>query len=128
MNIQPNANEKAGSPVEKLYDLCMIEMLCHGNKEQVNKMVRVFIDQVPKSVEEIKTAYSKRDYEVIKKVAHRIKPVLRYYAIIKVEKDMLLIEQWAKEETATKELELKIRNLDTVIIKVVEQLKKNFLY
>jgi HPt (histidine-containing phosphotransfer) domain-containing protein len=113
---------------EKLYDLCMIEQLCRGNQEKVKKMVTVFIEQIPQSVEEIKLAFNKRDFVKIKNVAHRIKPTLSYYAIVKIEKDIQLIERLAKEELATPELELRIKKLDTVINEIVDQMKKDFLY
>jgi HPt (histidine-containing phosphotransfer) domain-containing protein len=128
MQQQANTIVKTDIPDEKLYDLCMIEQLCRGNQEKVKKIVQVFIEQIPQSVEEIKSAYSKRDFLVIKNVAHRIKPTLSYYAIIQVEKDIQLIEKLAKEELATPELEVKIKKLDTVINQIVEQMKKDFLY
>lgn len=119
---------KVDTPTEKLYDLCMIEQLCRGNQEKVKIMVKVFIDQVPQSVEEIKLAFNKRDFVKIKNVAHRIKPTLSYYAIVKIEKDIQQIERLAKEELATPELELKIKKLDEVINEIVSQMKKDFLY
>lgn len=128
IHTQTNTKSETGISTEKLYDLGMIEMLCHGNKEQVKKMVMVFIDQVPKSIEDIKSAYTIKDFDIIKNIAHRIKPVLSYYAIIKVEKDILLIEKWAEEKTSSFEMELKIKKLDAIIEKIVEQLKKDFLH
>ena len=119
---------KVDTPTEKLYDLCMIEQLCRGNQEKVKIMVKVFIDQVPHSVEEIKLAFNKRDFVKIKNVAHRIKPTLSYYAIVKIEKDIQQIERLAKEELATPELELRIKKLDEVINEIVSQMKKDFLY
>lgn len=108
---------------EKLYDLCFIENFCRGNQEQVKKMVRVFIEQMPHSVDEIKSAYQKGDFDLIKKVAHRIKPVLSYYAIVKVDKVIRQIEFMAAEGTASYELSLKIEKLDEVILQIVEQMK-----
>lgn len=119
---------KADIFTEKLYDLCMIEQLCRGNQEKVKIMVKVFIDQIPQSVEEIKLAFNKRDFIKIKNVAHRIKPTLSYYAIVKIEKDIQLIERLAKEELANPELELRIKKLDVVINEIVGQMKKEFLY
>ena len=61
-------------------------------------------------------------------MAHRIKPTLSYYAIVKIEKDIQQIERLAKEELATPELELRIKKLDEVINEIVSQMKKDFLY
>ncbi|NOT92508.1 Hpt domain-containing protein [Ferruginibacter sp.] len=124
MQLQTNADLLT----EKLYDLSMIEQLCRGNQDQVKKMVKVFIDQIPKSVEEIKLAYTTRDLDIVKNVAHKIKPTLSYYAIVKIEKDLRQIEALAKEGFATTELELKINKLEEITTQVVEKMKQDFLY
>ena len=113
---------------EKLYDLSMIEQLCRGNQEQVKKMISVFINQVPLAVEEIKSAYHDKDFTIIKNVAHRIKPTLSYYAIIKIAKDIQQIEVLAEAGIATAELELKIKKLDDVTAEVIRLMKKDFLF
>jgi len=123
MQLQTNADLHT----EKLYDLCMIEQLCRGNQEKIKKMVEVFIVQAPKSVEEIKIAFLQGDFAVIKTVAHRIKPTLSYYAIIKIEKDIQQIERLAKEGSNSDELKLKIMKVDDVITRVVEKMKQDIL-
>ncbi|MBL0356119.1 MAG: hypothetical protein IPP72_04185 [Chitinophagaceae bacterium] len=127
MQTETNTAVKAGTGAEKLYDLCMIEKLCRGNQEQVKQMIQVFIDQTPQAVEEIRLAYKKNDFTVVKKTAHRIKPVLSYYAIVKIEKDIQLIEVMAEEGIATHELELKIKKVEDVVSRIVEQMKSTFL-
>jgi len=103
--IQTKTNKVLNAATEKLYDLGMISMLCRGNNVQLKKMVMVFIDQLPKSIEEIKIAYHNREFEIVKNTAHRIKPILGYYAIIKVEKDILQIERWAAKKVSSPEME-----------------------
>lgn len=122
------SHQEMNSQEEKLYDLCMIDRLCRGNQEKVRRMVEVFVAQTPQSVEEIKKAYVNGDYAVIKSVAHRIKPTLNYYAIVKIEKDVLMIEKLAKEGVATPELDLKIRKLDEVLNSVVKKMKQDILH
>mgnify|MGYP000962010832 CR=1 FL=1 len=81
---------------------------------------------MPQSVEEIKQAYAKRDFAVVRKTAHRIKPTLSYYAIIKIEKDIQQIERMAKEGSDNAELELKIIKLDIVVAEVVKKMKQEY--
>jgi HPt (histidine-containing phosphotransfer) domain-containing protein len=128
MPLQINTDAKADISAEKLYDTCLIDQLCRGNQDQVKKMVKIFIDQIPQSIEDIKSAYIRKDFVVLKNVAHRIKPMISYYAIVKIEKDIQKIEALAKEELATIELELRIMRLDEVANLVVEKMKQDFLY
>ena len=127
MQLQNNINLKAEELTEKLYDLSMIEQLCRGNQEQVKKMMTVFINQVPQAVEEIRMAYSNKDFATIKNTAHRIKPTLSYYAIVTIEKDVQQIEAMAKEGFSTIELEVKINKLAAVITQVAEKMKQDLL-
>jgi len=120
----PNEGIASG---EKLYDLCMIEKLCRGNQEQVKQMLHVFIDQVPKAVEEIRLAYRENDFDKVKKAAHRIKPVLSFYAVIKIEEEIRMIES-AASLLSQSEFEYTLAKVDTVITHIVAQMKNTFLY
>jgi HPt (histidine-containing phosphotransfer) domain-containing protein len=127
MNLSENTIQTdTANSAEKLYELSMIEQLCRGNQEQVIKMITVFIEQVPPSVEEIKMAYSNRDFTAIKKTAHKIKPTLTYYGIAVLEKDIRFIEALAETESIH-ELAVKIKKLDEVITTVAAQMKKDYL-
>ncbi len=121
-----NPGGLAALHTEKLYDMCMIERLCHQNTERIQKLVAVFIDQVPRAMEEIKLAYAAGDLATVRKTTHRIKPTLSYYAIVKIEKDVLQIEKMAKQGIASAELELKIARLDKVLSEVVQRMKQDF--
>jgi HPt (histidine-containing phosphotransfer) domain-containing protein len=112
------------TPVEKLYDLGMINQLCRGNSDLTKKMVQLFIKEIPFSVEEIKQAYKQKDFVTLHKTAHRIKPVLSMYSIVKVEKDIELLENMLNEEKVTPETELKIIRLDNVISLVTKQMNR----
>ena len=116
-------NVTAGTPQQKLFDLSIIENFCRGNQEQVKKMIKVFISQVPQSVEAIKTAYARHHFNTIKEEAHRIKPILSYYAVNAVEQDIKQIESLAAAELQGNELESKINKLDEVVTKIVDELK-----
>jgi HPt (histidine-containing phosphotransfer) domain-containing protein len=117
-----NTALKFEAPFEKLYDLGMIEKLCRGDISRTKKMVQLFINDMPASIEEIKQAYKKLDFITLKKTAHRIKPVLAMYSIAKIEKDIEMIESSGIEERVTPELESKINNLSSIIGEVTEQM------
>jgi HPt (histidine-containing phosphotransfer) domain-containing protein len=65
--------------------------MCRGNDEQILKMVRVFIDQISQSIEEIESAYFENDFLKIKSLAHKIKPLFTYFGTSKLEKEFILI-------------------------------------
>jgi HPt (histidine-containing phosphotransfer) domain-containing protein len=117
-----NTALKFEAPFEKLYDLGMIDKLCRGDISKTKKMLELFIHDIPASVEEIKQAYKRLDYITLKKTAHRIKPVFALYSIVKIEKDIAMIENSGIEERVTPELESKINHLSSIIGEVTQQM------
>tara|TARA_B110000116_G_C16463134_1_gene414657 strand:- start:160 stop:543 length:384 start_codon:yes stop_codon:yes gene_type:complete len=110
----------------KLYDLQLVVQMCRGNDEQILKMVRVFIDQISQSIEEIESAYFENDFLKIKSLAHKIKPLFTYFGTSKLEKEFLLTEVLLSKEIISLELELKIINLNLIVMEVISEMKNDF--
>jgi len=121
-----NLFQDSNSSHIKLYDLQVVDQMCHGNEEQVLKMVEVFIDQISKSIKEIETAYFENDFLKIKSVAHKIKPLFTYFGTSKLKKEFLLTEVLFSKEIVSLELEKKITNLNLMAQEVISEMKNDF--
>ena len=88
MQFTPNSDLSAG----KLYDLTLIDKMCRGNQEQVAKMVKVFVNEISQSAEDINSAFSEKNFSSIKKLTHKVKPTLTYFGVEKLQKELLEIE------------------------------------
>lgn len=113
-----------GSSLEKLYDLGMIDKFCRGDKDRTKKMIQLFVKDMPVSIEEIKQAYKAKDFIALKKTAHRIKPVLSLYSIVKIGQDIEVLANLRMEEMITPETEFKINKLDNVISLVTQEMNR----
>ena len=122
MNSPPNSN----SSHVKLYDLQLVVQTCRGNDEQILKMVRVFIDQISQSFEEIESAYFENDFLKIKSLAHKIKPLFTYFGTSKLEKEFILTEVLLSKGIISLELELKIIKLNLLVMEVISEMKNDF--
>ncbi|PQJ76942.1 hypothetical protein [Polaribacter glomeratus] len=122
MNLPPNSDSSS----VKLYDLQVVSQMCRANEEQVLKMVEVFIGQISQSIKEIETAYSEKDFLKIKKLTHKIKPLLTYFGTSKLEQEFILTDELFSKEIVSSELDLKIANLNFLIHEVISQMKKDF--
>jgi len=107
-----------------LYDLAKLTDIAKGNEVFIKKMLQLFIDQVPSSVNEIKQALAAGDLAKIKSVAHRIKPSIDNMGIVTVKEDIRNIELNAAELQATGQLEKLISKLDAVVSQVVLEIGK----
>ncbi len=69
-----NDIEKFFYPDRKLYDLVKLYEMSRGDDQFVLKMVKLFIEQTPIAILELKRAFYNKDLLGIGKIAHRIKP------------------------------------------------------
>lgn len=112
---------------EKLYNLELIEKMCRGSQELVKEMLNVFIEDLPNAVKEIKSAYQTSDFKTIKSVAHRVKPVLNFYAVQPLATDMPIMEELAEQENASAEMQQMIIKMEDVITAIVDDMKSKVL-
>jgi PAS domain S-box-containing protein len=61
-------------PHSKKYDLSELQKLARGNNDFILKMIDLFCAQVPDTIEKLQVAYTSRDCQALKAVAHKIKP------------------------------------------------------
>jgi CheY-like chemotaxis protein/HPt (histidine-containing phosphotransfer) domain-containing protein len=122
-NEQKNGTMKNnGETKQPLYDLSKLEKIANGDKGFVNEMVRLFKDQVPADVNQIKAAYSRNDFTTVKEIAHRIKPAIDNMGIASLHQEIRKIESVALNEPHSPELPELIKELETVIGLVVGEL------
>ncbi|MBB5634978.1 PAS domain S-box-containing protein [Pedobacter cryoconitis] len=116
-----DVQEKVNLP---LFDLSQLHVIARGNQGFVDKMVRLFTEQTPTAIGDIRSAYHDGDYQKISKVAHRIKPSIDAMGIVSLKDEILEIESSAIEYGKSSKLEGLIDHLDIVIDKVVKALNK----
>ncbi len=56
------------------YDLSQLEALSQGDQEFVHRMIEVFVEHTPPTLDEIREAMAGRDYGALARAAHRIHP------------------------------------------------------
>lgn len=112
---------------EKLYDLCMIEQLSRNNPEFIRKMVGMFVEKVPKDIDLLVDAYSRKDIATMQKTAHRIKPVLSSYLILKIENEIKSVESLSRQGIINDDMGRMLDHIREVINKVVDELKQKHL-
>jgi PAS domain S-box-containing protein len=113
-------NEKA----DALYDLSKLMEIARGNEMFINKMLQLFIDQVPAAITEVKQALADGDLAKVKSVVHRIKPSIASLGIVCIKEDIRNIELNTTELHAAGQLVKLISKLDAVISEVVIDLEK----
>ncbi len=111
--------------LEKLYDLSKLHEISRGNDSFVQKMISLFTDQAPASVNEIKAALEQNDLPRIRAIAHRIKPSLDNMGINSFHNGIRELEKLAQEGGPIAEIARLVDEMDQVISEVLRQLKEN---
>lgn len=122
MQFTPNSD----LPADKPYDLTLIDKMCRGNQEQVAKMVKVFVNEISQSVEEINSAFSEKDFPAIKKLTHKVKPTLTYFGVEKLQKELLQLDTLLLKDFEIAEVESSIQKLTNLTTDVIKQMNTDF--
>jgi PAS domain S-box-containing protein len=126
--ITPNENLKIKevSNDEPLYDLSALQEISRGNDAFIEKMVKLFCEQSPGMIDQIKIAYTADKLEVMGAVAHKLKPSIDNLKINSLKQVIRKIEDAGKAQSKTHELAGLIQLTEDIICKTVTELKQEF--
>ncbi len=111
---------------EKLYDLSLVRELARGSQEFILSLTKIFIDTVPATVIEMKHAYTRKDWDTLSKLAHKIKPTIDTMCMTTIKEDIRTIEADAKHKVNTDGLPSLVNKIDWVVTQTTQQLKDEF--
>jgi CheY-like chemotaxis protein len=127
-NLNLNAEIKLSEKVEpkiqsELFNLDMLKKLSAGSDEFMNKIIGLFLDQIPNSVKELKAAFEAGDYEQTKAIAHKIKATYIQFGIKILEQDIFHLNYFDTNSAADIEkCKTAVQNLLEITREVVEDL------
>jgi HPt (histidine-containing phosphotransfer) domain-containing protein len=114
------AGDAGGPP---LYGFERLEEIGQGDAVFLNKMVQLFVDTVPKVVEEMRTAAAKGDFQAVYAKAHSLKPSLHNFAIDCLAEDLRELERLAMAKGPAGRIEELARRVGDIVGRAVERLR-----
>lgn len=123
-SLNVSQNENGNHP---MYDLTMIKSVSGGDEDFIKKMVMLFMETVPKNVEELKKSSQNEDWEQVSKLAHKLKSTIDSMGIITLKTIIRSVEANAKQKIALVEIPSLIAKVETDINTCVQQLREEFL-
>jgi len=97
------------------YDLSYLNQIFQGNREMINNIISLFIQQVPDYINEMEECVRKNEPLSLHPLAHKAKSSISMLGIKDMETDILQIEQDSKH----------LRNLDKLPA-LVANMKQNY--
>lgn len=108
---------------QKLYDLAQLNELSGGNDDFVNKMVQMFIDMAPETLDNINIGLAEGDLDRVGAAAHKIKPSLDMMGIVALKDKIRSLESNAKNRLNVEEIPALVTEVSDTLKAVIVQLK-----
>ncbi len=111
---------------EKIYDLSMVESISGGDKSFVIKMLQLFLDTVPVTLEQMNNALQSSQWLNLSQLAHKLKSTIDSMGIVSLKQDIRYIEQKAKQEQNLEAMPQLVKKVNSIIQKTMEQVKADY--
>lgn len=112
---------------EKLYDLSLIEAVSGGDTDFIRKMIDLFMETVPPSVQEMNVHGGQQDWDEVSKIAHKLKSTLDSMGIQSVKQEIRTIEQSAKTRQQLEMVPTLMHKVTATVDACVKQLEKEMI-
>ena len=125
--LQPkkmNPKKSAQTEVELLYNLEKIQEISRGNDDFVNRMIGLFIQEIPQSLMSLEKHLEEEEWEMLKQVAHSIKPSIQMMGIKGVGNQLGELEELAGEGTQPEEMRVRVKSVTEACRLAIAQLQK----
>jgi PAS domain S-box-containing protein len=121
----PEINKSTEMINPKLYSLDQLLNLSRGNMEFIRKMITLFSEDIPKSLDQIHRAIEGNDLDTVKSVAHRIKASIGMMQIAEAYDGIRKIENLALEGAGRAELIELFEITRSQLLAAIEQMLKD---
>ncbi len=132
-SLYPNEVQQEVAPAAKLpseslpyYDISEIKNISRGNEDFVKKMLKMFVEQTPAQVVEMRSRYTVNDLKVVGEIAHRIKPTIDSMGIGSLRGTIREIEKIGKSGTDNGELPSLMEKVEIDISFAIAAIKNDF--
>jgi len=123
----PLKNHTSMLPVNKLYDLSMVQSVSGGDEGFIKKMVALFIETVPQNLDELAKAVQSENWDQVGKTAHKLKSTVDSMGIKSIRQEIRTVEANAKAKTQVEEIPALVGKIGSVIHECIGQLQAEIM-
>jgi len=132
LKTNPSLNSKkkvevvTEEPEPVYYDITEIRTISRGNEGFINKMLKMFVEQIPVHLQEMEQKCGEKQYITVGEVAHRIKPTIDNMGIVASKTVIREIEKMGKANEDDGNMMALIKKVQADVDKAIEAIKKDF--
>ena len=110
-----------------LYDLEELRAITKGNPEFFNEMIQTFLENAEEGIRQIRQAYSRADWEVIRETSHRLIPSYKHLSIHGVVSDLIELKSRAGKEEEPHRLGLLVDRIEKHTDRITSDLAREII-
>ena len=120
---QSDLAHSISEPELMVSNLIYLRELSGGKQEFVNRMIRIFIDEITNEVQQLDLAIQNRDFKSILHLSHKIKSTILFAGLEKLLlEDLILMEDLATENADIDQIELLFKRVNEICRLSVDEL------
>ncbi len=123
-NSKQEESAHSANSENKLYDLTMIQSVSGGDKAFIKKMILLFIETVPQNVQELVDATEKMNWELVSKMAHKLKSTIDSMGIRSIRDQIRSVELNAKNQEKLELIPNTVKQIESVVSTCIQQLRR----
>ena len=108
------------------YNLSKVYALSENDNDFVLQIVQLFVTEVPTDLKQIAIGIEEKNYDQAYSFAHKIKPTLDLIGMSVAFDEIILVEQWTKNQGKRKEIKETFKSIENKIEKAVKEISKDF--
>ena len=109
---------------QKKYSLDKLNTISRGNKEFVTKIINLFLEETPKSLEQLALAIKEKNFQKVRAVAHKMKPSINMMCIDSLSVVIQNIEEFAADNINLNDIPALIEEVTNTCNEVIAELQK----
>ena len=108
------------------YDISEIKTISRGNDDFVKKMLKMFIEQAPVHISEMKSKFIANEFIGVGEIAHRIKPTIDNMGIASLKTTIREIEKIGKSGQDNGSLPTLMEKVEMDILSAINAIKSDY--
>jgi len=108
------------------YDLAVLSEIAAGNNDFVLSLVKIFLETIPANAEEMLNACAHQQWDMVSKLAHKLKSTIDMMRIDALRQDIRTIELDAKNQVNKEMLTRLVQKVYEIIKLTAAQLRQQF--
>lgn len=109
---------------QSVIDLSYLREIAMGDEKIIMDTTKAFLEDTPEALDKLSDYYANQQWDKLYKVAHRMKPSLKYLGMKRASELILEIEKQARSQQISDDLENQIQEFTTICFKALDELSE----